>query len=125
MVRDDYIAFVSKLNRLTQEGKIEWERIPPPRSLTAGSDTEVAILFRATAKDQNIGLWEERYQDYNAEFDRLYWATRLMLGLFDEDWTLVWEFPANLSGLWELMDSVKQKVGGVDNFLSDFLKEDS
>ena len=74
MVRDDYIAFVSKLNRFTQEGKIEWEKMLAPRSFTAGSDTEVAILFRATAKNQKIGLYEERDQGFDAESDTMYWS---------------------------------------------------
>ena len=39
------ISVISKLNRLTQEGKIEWKRIHPPENLTLGTDEKIVDFF--------------------------------------------------------------------------------
>lgn len=117
------ISVISKLNRLTQEGKIEWERMHPPESLTIGTDDKIIDFFTSHYKDKNIGLYEERYQDYDPDYDRTYWTSVWELAFFSNEWEIDWVFPRK-PGIFELLESVRYQVAGVDTIIDEFLDKD-
>lgn len=119
----EIIQVITKLNRLTQEGKLEWSRTKPPDSLTTGTDEQIFEFYCTTYKDRNIALYEERYQAYDDEyFHRSYWTSRLVLAFFSDDWEKEWEFPRS-AGIFELLKSVQYQVADVDTFIDEILKD--
>ena len=118
------ISVISKLNRLTQEGKIEWKRIHPPENLTLGTDEKIVDFFATSYKDRKIGLYEERYQAYDGDYDQSYWTSRWILAFFSGSWDLDWVFP-HKPGIFELLESVRYKITGVDEIIDEFLDDDN
>ena len=119
----EIIQVITKLNRLTQEKKLEWMRMDPPVSLLAGTDEKIFDFYRTKYKNRNIGLYEERFQSYDDDFShKTYWTQRLVLAFFSEDWEKEWEFPQS-TGLSELLISVKYQVADVDSFIDEILKD--
>jgi hypothetical protein len=119
----DTIQVITKLNRLTQEGKLKWERMQPPASLTSGTDSKVFDFYGTRYKGRNIGLYEERYQAFDDEyFHRSYWTDKEVLAFFSDEWQKEWEFPIG-AGVLELLTSVKYQIAGVDSFISDLLED--
>ena len=120
----EIIKVITKLNRLTQEGKIKWERREPPPSLVTGTDSKIFDFFATNYKGRNIGLFEERYQGWDEDyFHGAYWTDRLVLAFFSTAWEKEWEFPKS-PGIYELLTSIKYQVAEVETFMNDFLKED-
>ena len=119
----DIIKVISKLNRLTQEEKIEWDRMDPPDSLTAGTNDIIFKFYGSEYKGRNIGLYEERCRAFDESFDSSYWAQRLVLAFFSDDWVKEWEFPEK-PGIGELLKSVEYQVVGVDTVIDEILKTD-
>ena len=118
--KKDLSKVITKLNRLTQEGKITWDRIDPPKGLITGTDDHIINFYTASYKSKNIGLYEERYQDYAPDYDTFYWTERTVLAFFSSDMVKAWAFPA-LAGVYELKESVEYQVSDVDVFVSEFL----
>lgn len=121
--KKDLTKVITKLNRLTQEDEITWQRIDPPKSLIAGTDDHIINFYSANYEGKNIGLYEERYQSYAPDFDRFYWTDRTVLALFSSEMDQEWAFP-KLAGIHELKESVQYQVADVDDFVSDFLGGD-
>ncbi|MEW6586734.1 MAG: hypothetical protein AB1442_14150 [Nitrospirota bacterium] len=115
------IQFATKLNRLTQEGTIEWSRMDPPDSLTKATDDKIFHFFGARYKGRNLGLYEERYQTYG-DYDELIWTQRWVLAFFDDEWEEAWRFPS-IQGIPELAESVMYNVADVDSIIDDLLSE--
>lgn len=120
---NEIIQVITKLNRLTQEGKIHWERMEPPAYLTTGTDVKILDFYGTEYKGRNIGIYEERYQDYDDVFGHgIYWTDRLVLAFFSEKWGQEWEFPKS-TGIYELLTSIKYEVADVDTFMDEILKD--
>lgn len=117
--------FVAKLNRLTQEGQMRWKLARAPASLTAGSSFKIPAFFQCDLLGKTVGIYEERYQDYSTETDEWYWASRLVLGLFDAEGNQVWDFPDGLAGLQDLWNAVRYRSADVDKYLDAVLAADT
>jgi hypothetical protein len=115
--------FVAKLNRLTQEGKLRWKLTKVPTSLAVGSS--IPAFFQCDLLGKTIGIYEERYKDYSGETDEWYWASRLVLGLFDAEGRQVWDFPDGLAGLQDLWKAVRYRSADVDKYLDAVLAADT
>jgi len=119
----EIIQVITKLNRLTQEGKIQWKRMKPPANLITGTDVKIFDFYGTKYKGRNIGLYEERYQGYDDDFFYgTYWTDRLVLAFFSENWGKEWEFPKS-TGIYELLTSIKYEVADVDTFMDEILKD--
>jgi len=115
-----YIEAISKFNRLTQAGKIKWQRLNSPDYLTKGSDFIVADFYGTNYKGQNLGLYLVKVRAIEPETERLFWAEEINLALFNEKWEELWRFP-NVSGIQDLYYSVKHQVADVDGFIDTIL----
>ncbi len=120
---NEMIAIVSKLNRLTQEGKLIWESRDVPKALTIATDDMIVSFYGATYKGRNLGIYDERYESYNSDFDRCFWSTRLVLAFFSKEWRKEWEFPQT-PGVGELFQSVQYQVADIGGTISDFLEDE-
>lgn len=120
----EIIKVVTKLNRLTQEDKIKWERKEPPSSLITATEATIFDFYATEYKGKNMGLFEERYQDWDEEFfQRTYWTDRIVLAFFSENWEKEWEFPKS-TGVYALLASVRYQVAGVEEIINVFLEDD-
>lgn len=118
-----WVAVVAKLNRLTQEEELVWERMDIPTDLQTGSNDLISSFYGTNFHGRNIGIYEERYRDYIPDFDTFVWDSRIVLAFFTEDWQRELAFPG-ASGTIELMDAVRHQTAGVEEFLDEVLKED-
>ncbi len=117
------VSVVSKLNRLTQEGKIQWERREPPDTLTSGTDSIIGVFYCTTYEGRNIGVYEERYQAFGDDYEeRFCWSRHIGLAFFSEDWKKIWEFPL-IPGKSELLEAVQYHAEDIDVALDEILKE--
>ena len=116
--REKLSAFVSKLNRLTKQGQIEWKRGKPPGIIE--SEGGIPYFFKATYMEKNIGVYEEKFRAYNEDTDSHYWASRSVVGFFSEHWEPEYEM-ADIIGTWDLIDTIKYQIANVDKFLDKIL----
>lgn len=115
VTRARWVKLVSRLNRLTQEGQISWIPIDPPESLTSSTSHEIPIFFTAHYNERDLGIFEDRYQTLD-DYERLYWTSRIGLGLFDGG-RQIWELPGDVSGIHELFAAVRSQSSGIDEFI--------
>ena len=118
------VRFVTQLNRLTQESEMTWSARDVPHSVTEGTDDIIPVFFATTYQGRNLGIFEVRYRTYAPEFDRLSWAADAVLGFFDDDWRILSRYRESSSGLWALLESVRDQVAGVDEFIDSILPEE-
>ena len=121
---DRMVRFVTQLNRLTQEGEIQWSSRDVPRSLREGTDEMFPVFFAATYRDRNLGICEVRSRGYQPEFDSMYWHSGVVLSFYDHEWTLLMRYEELASGLPALLESVQRQVAGVDEFIDDILPKE-
>lgn len=130
------VAFVSKLNRLTQERRLLWKPEEPPEALTAGSNRVIPAFFGTKYESsrlnsglsghlgpsrivsRRIGIYEERYPE---KPDSSGWLTRIVLVLFDDAGDPVWEVD-DVVGIDDLMKSLRYQVSDVDKFIDAVLE---
>lgn len=118
-----WVTFVAKLNRMTQEGSLNWEMMNPPKDLISGTDDKIPMFFGAVLKDRNIAIYVQRYRSYDPDRDQLYWTERIVLAFCGSDWMPIWEFPA-IAGIQELYDSVQRHVANIDSFIDEVLSDE-
>lgn len=119
----EWVDVVSKLNQLTLEGRLEWERMDPPAAISSGVNDRVFNFFGTTYRGRRLGIHEERHQTYHDDLDRYIWQRRVVLGFYTDDWELQVEAP-EVSGLQELYETVKHQEAELDGFVESLLKED-
>jgi hypothetical protein len=115
-----YIEAIAKFNRLTQSGKIKWERRNTPEHLTRGTDFIIVDFYGTNYQGQNLGLYLSKFRAFDSETELPYWAQQKDLALFDENWNETWRFP-NVSGIDDLYRSVKYQVADIDKFIDSVL----
>jgi hypothetical protein len=117
------VKFVAKLNRMTQEGRIEWRLIDPPEYLTSDASDKIPFYFVARINNQYLGLYILRYHDSDSYHNEPFWSEKTVLAFCAPDWTPIWEFPP-IAGIDELLESVQRQYVRVDSFIDEFLAED-
>lgn len=123
MDTNKYISAISKLNRLTQEGKLKWQQIKPSGKMGLDQQGHITNFYVTDFEGRKIGIYEERYQEYDGYTDRFHLSDRIGIGLFNDDLDLEWEFPDNLSGKYELMQSIKYQTADVERFIGEILEK--
>jgi hypothetical protein len=121
---DKTTTLLVKLNRLTSLGKINWAVERPPTAIVRGTDDHIPIFMSAFYKGKMFGIFPQRYQSYDGEHERFYWSERLVLAILDEDENIVWEIANNSSALYDLFETVRRKVAGVDDIIDDLINDD-
>ncbi|ETW99524.1 MAG: hypothetical protein ETSY1_14795 [Candidatus Entotheonella factor] len=117
------VEFVAKLNRMTQEGHIDWEMLTLPGYIADNMDGKIAMFFGAMVHERYLGLYVRRYTDFHPLDGEMAWMEQPELAICNEDWMPVWKFPS-VSGIPELLEAVKRHWSGADHFIDSFLAED-
>jgi hypothetical protein len=115
--------FIFKLDRLTEEGKIKWERdITPPSLEAICGDFRILDFYSTNFEGKIIGIYREQYKFYNGEKDEMYDSERINLGFFDKDGNCDWN-TRNENGLWQLFETIRMKTAGIGDYLQKVLAE--
>lgn len=117
------IQLLSELTRLTSKGAITWSIVDAPDSLAHATNDVYPLYFQTTFKEQAIGLAQRRYQDYDGDRDRIYWTEEIVLVFLDRHKRVIWEARSPVSAMYNLFESVREKVADVDGILSNLLGE--
>jgi hypothetical protein len=113
-----------KLNKLTLLGRMHWSAKPPPRSILRGTDDHVPIYLSTRYKGKVFGLFLQRYQSFDGDRERLYWSEQVVLAILDEDENLLWQHASNSSALYDLFETARRKVAGVEGIIDDLIHDD-
>ena len=108
---DKLIDAIVSLIDGTQEGRITWavKKLTPTLSPT---DPKIAVqvVYETEYRGRKLRLYEVAYS----------WPT---LEIIDDDGTALWTFPP-VSGLDDLLSSVRYETAGVKKFLDDIIAEE-
>jgi hypothetical protein len=126
---------------MTHKGELEWVSARAPASLTAGTDGIFPIFFETEYQGRKLVLFRERaYRSMSgvepnavqraahamglvAELDSR-WIVKDVLALADQDGNILYEFPPSRQ-VRDLMETVKYKASGVQDFLDEILNNNS
>jgi hypothetical protein len=132
---DKWVDAITRLTKLTQEGKLEWSTVSPGGVLVNDDSQQVESAFTAYHKDKRLRLYKKRFkvEDPNPLLTGMmvapfapkypYWAAQIYLELIDDYGQSLWTFP-EVSALRDLLTSVKYQASGVKDLLDDLLKEE-
>ncbi len=123
MKDDKFIKAILKLNKLTKEKKITWGKMTPPRNLHEGTDYVIPYFFGVTYKDKNLGIYEIRYKAIDPETETIYWTDHVILSVFSEDWTWVWDFPDS-PAINDLSRTINYQIANVDGLIDSLLDDE-
>lgn len=123
----DWIKAISKLSRLTVEGKLKWA----PAELEAGElpspDDRVRRAFSADSKDKRYRVFEIMTRNYTDE-DTFYWNTDYYLDIFTRSSPIAWhEFltrSPSLPAVGNLWRTIERKYAHQRGALDDLLADD-
>lgn len=110
---------VEKLLALTQDNLIEWERIKDTRSITYTTNTEVEVAYSAEVNGNNFLVYEASYKTMDEE-ERLYWDSRIVVDMIDDDDVMLWRLPRT-PGMWDLLEAIQVRAGNIEEKLDKFL----
>ena len=114
----DYIEFIDHLIAMTQNNTVSWKRSSPPNNLM-GTEQEVDFVYTTTYQGKNLRVYEENYKHFTDEFE-FFWAERPIVEFTDINFTPLWRFPI-LSNTYNLLETIRYKDAGVDDFISSVL----
>lgn len=140
-MEDKWVVAVAKLNKLTQEGDLTWKpseakdslegQLRAPLATMVGVGPEPAkgidvpahsILsaYEASYKRKRLAIFERKYSNALAIGG---WSFKVSLGFLDDADQLIFTAP-EVSGLVDLLISVKHQQAGVEDFLAELLEGD-
>lgn len=141
MNMDKFDQAVLKIFQMTHKGELEWMSARAPVSLTAGTDGIFPIYFETEYQGRKLVLFRER--SYRGLFDRETsavqraakvmglvgdaeerWVIKDVLALADQDGNVLYEFPPSRQ-VRDLMETVKYKASGVQDFLDEILNNNT
>ena len=107
---DDWVRAVASLIRSTEEGKIKWKSGEAPESLSSQTD----VVFTAEYEGKMLRLYTDSSRYVSGE---------VILEIGDEAEAGWYVVPVpKTQAAWELLESIKYQVYGVNDFLSKILK---
>jgi hypothetical protein len=108
---DKLIDAIVSLNRGTQEGRIIWAvKKPTPTLSLTDPKSAVQAVYETEYGGRKLRLYETAYTFPNLE-------------IIDDDGTALWPFPP-VSGLDDLLSSVRYETAGVEKFLDGIIAEE-
>lgn len=103
----------------TQEGTLKWEVADPASDLTDGSNIVVKVMYLAHKDGRSLRLYHYRFRSYTDE-DTWHWDDNLALEVSDQKNMSWWQFPKHRV-IWDLLEAVKFKTAGVDDFIDNLI----
>lgn len=121
----NFPKLLSLLTKLTSKGQLDWSIAEPPALATRGTDNVYPLFFETRFKDQQIGMGQCRFRDYDPENDRHVWSERLVMMFIDPYGRVVWETTQPYSALLNLFRTVRENAANVDGILSHLLADET
>ncbi len=117
-----WIAFITKLNRQTQEGRIRWKLIGEQPDLLNSDFQQYGPAYIAEADDDaTVRMYKERTRRI-ADTDEEYWQDAVVLDIRTSDRGDFVRAPRT-PGLDDLYEVVVYKANEVEGFLDRFLNK--
>jgi hypothetical protein len=137
-----WIDAVTKLTKLTQEGKLEWSAGSSNRLVVDDDVQRIESVFLAEYSGKRLRLFKKRfkveqpspsafsafsisiyeYTGIGREKKYPFWTSEIYLEIIDSNGHTLWTFPT-VSALGDLLIAVKRQVSGVDDLLSKLAKD--
>jgi hypothetical protein len=112
------LELISELTRKTISGDLKWTRKKSlPVELQEGTNDRIPYYFETNFGDSRVGIATRRFQNYSSDMDSFIWNERPMLVFLNDDGQVSWEYEDPSSGLWSLMDTVKESTTNVAGLL--------
>lgn len=131
-----WVDAITRLTKLTQEGKFEWTSARPGGVLVDDDSQQIESCFIGTYKNKKLRIYKKRFKVEEPNrgmmsglmFDPFhrkypYWTAQVYLEVIDEYGQSVWTFP-DVSALRDLFAAVKYQASGVRDLLEDLLNEE-
>jgi len=115
---------LSELTKLTSKGQLDWRIKDAPDSLSHGTNDIFPLYYETDYKDQSIGLAQRRYQAYDGDHDRFYWAEEIILLFIDIRNRITWETSSPHAALYTLFETVREQAADVEGILKRLLSDD-
>ena len=114
--QEKVINAIVRLIRGTQEGSITWsvKKQATAPSLDPNESAEPEVVYEAEYKGRRLRLYEVY---------RRFEGRHYILKFVDDDGTTLWTFP-EVSGLDDLLSSVRYQIADVKKFLDDLIGEE-
>jgi hypothetical protein len=114
--QEKVINAIVRLIRGTQEGSITWsvKKQTTAPSLDPNESAEPEVVYEAEYKGRRLRLYEV-YRRFDGR--------HYILKFVDDDGTTLWTFP-EISGLDDLLSSVRYQIADVKKFLDDLIGEE-
>lgn len=109
---------VKKLLAQTKSDERVWQAIDLTREELVGEQ------YTTEAGDKTIAIYEYRYRAYQSEFDSYGWESDVAIEFIDGEHERLWRFPES-DARWALLDAVRYQVAGGEDFLDEFLADES
>jgi hypothetical protein len=127
---NDWVRVVANLIKLTEEGKLKWKSVLPSESLKSEPDSRVDAVYISDFKNKRFKIFAEviRIDDpapwVSLPFKKKYpyYVERVVLQIGDKSehgWYTIPDVDSDT--LEDLLESVKYRVLGLEEFLDDFL----
>lgn len=110
---------ITKLNRLTKDDEIKWNRISVKPTSLNGSEEITGYVYGTSVLDKLMIIYKYRYKTYNYDGDMEY-VTDYRLDLVNKNYGTEWSFP-NDNSLYDLYEAIQYKSSNVEQFFNDFL----
>lgn len=113
---------VTNLIRLTQEGKIRWDRDPDAPILRRDlANEDVGVVLVGRYMGHTMYLYEMKQRAVNLKNEIMHWTDRLVLQIADESGAPLWTFP-DTPALRDLLDAAGYQTADIDGFIRDVLQ---
>lgn len=106
----------------TNEGKITWCVIEPPRSLTDETEQSVPLFLKTEYKGKCIGVYDLRSKYFYDEH-QFYWTENIGLCIIDSQGRVIWEANSYFPKLLDLFNLAREKASGLDDILGDIIDD--
>jgi hypothetical protein len=118
-----WIAFVTKINNLTQEGEIRWReaRGEDVADLRDSDRQHYGTTYVASLDDATLRIYKETIKKLNWEEEE-YWEDDVAVELLTPQGVEFVRIPPT-PGQEDLYETIRYKANKVDDFLENFLKD--
>ncbi|MYN25595.1 hypothetical protein [Duganella levis] len=139
MSDDKFQEAVLKILKLTHFGDLSWTKATPSKKLTEGTDSTFPLYFEAEYLGRKLGLFQERRRRTPTEVYiakqtvaltlvptdvESKWVEIPCLALLDDDGAVAYSF-ASSREVRDLLETVRYRTSGVDQFLDELLKTEN
>ncbi|AFU18178.1 hypothetical protein [Actinobacillus suis] len=118
MLRSEIIFFIDKLIKMTQHGKLSWNKVKPVMRMNSSVEY-VDVVYEAYLENMIVWIYQKNYKYYYDEID-FSWDKEIVIELIDPETHLVMqELKASNAG--ELLNAINYK--SIHSFYSRVLEK--